>query len=88
MKLDRLISILVVLLKRDRIPAKELSEMFGVSTRTILRDIDTIDLAGIPIVTFQGTHGGIAIAEGYKLDRSILTSDDVAARDCHLKRCV
>lgn len=53
--------------------------MFDVSTRTILRDIDAIDLAGIPIVTFQGTGGGIAIAEGYKLDKSILTSDDIAA---------
>jgi predicted DNA-binding transcriptional regulator YafY len=79
MRLDRLISILTVLLKRDRVSARELSEMFGVSVRTILRDIDALDLAGIPIVTYQGTGGGISIAEGYKLGKSILTCDDVAA---------
>jgi predicted DNA-binding transcriptional regulator YafY len=79
MRLDRLISILVVLMKKERVSAKELAEMFGVSTRTILRDIDTIDMAGIPIVTFQGTNGGIAIAEGYKLDRSVFNHDEIAA---------
>lgn len=79
MKLDRLISILVVLLRKERVKAKELAEMFGVSVRTILRDIDAIDLAGIPIVTFQGAGGGIGIAEGYRLDRSVLNSDEMAA---------
>jgi len=79
MKLDRLISILVMLLKKKRVQAKELAEMFGVSTRTILRDIDAINLAGIPIVTYQGVNGGIEIAQGYRLDKSILTSDDMAS---------
>lgn len=79
MKIDRLISILVVLLRKERVQAKELAEMFGVSVRTILRDVDTINLAGIPIVTYQGFNGGIGIAEGYRLDKSILTSDDMAA---------
>lgn len=53
--------------------------MFGVSVRTILRDVDAINLAGIPIVTYQGANGGIGIAEGYRLDRSVLTEDDMAA---------
>lgn len=78
MKLERLISILVILLRKERIRAKELAEMFDVSTRTILRDIDTINLAGIPIVTYQGTNGGIGIAEGYRLDRSVLTGEEMA----------
>ncbi|MEG6522763.1 helix-turn-helix transcriptional regulator [Desulfotomaculum sp. 1211_IL3151] len=79
MKIDRLISILVILLRRERVQAKELAEMFEVSVRTILRDIDAINLAGIPIVTYQGVNGGIGIAEGYRLDRSILTEDEMAA---------
>lgn len=41
-KIDRLISIIIVLLRRERVQAKELAEMFDVSVRTILRDIDTI----------------------------------------------
>jgi predicted DNA-binding transcriptional regulator YafY len=79
LKLDRLVSILVILLRKERVQAKELAERFGVSVRTILRDVDAINLAGIPIVTYQGVNGGIGIAEGYRLDKSVLTSDDVAA---------
>ncbi|MGE5649307.1 MAG: helix-turn-helix transcriptional regulator [Bacillota bacterium] len=79
MKLDRLISIIIILLRKERVQAKELAEMFDVSVRTILRDIDTINLSGIPIVTYQGINGGIGIAEGYRLDRSILTENEMAS---------
>lgn len=78
MKLDRLMSILVVLLRKERVQAKELAEMFDVSVRTILRDVEALNLAGIPIVTYQGLKGGIGIAEGYRLDRSILTDEEMA----------
>ncbi|KUG04771.1 transcriptional regulator, deor family [hydrocarbon metagenome] len=85
MKIDRLISILVVLLNGERTQAKQLAEMFGVSVRTILRDIETINLAGIPIVTYQGAGGGIGIAEGYRIDKSVLSADDMAAIITSLK---
>jgi predicted DNA-binding transcriptional regulator YafY len=85
MKLDRLVSIITVLLRRQRVQAKELAELFEVSVRTILRDIEAINLAGIPIVTFQGAGGGIGIAEGYRLDRSVLTGDEMAALIMGLK---
>lgn len=78
MKLDRLVSILVLLLRKERVQAKELAEMFGVSVRTILRDVEAINLAGIPIVTYQGANGGIGIADGYRLDRSVLTEDEMS----------
>lgn len=79
MKLDRLVAIITVLLRRERISARELAEMFEVSVRTILRDVEAINMAGIPIVTYQGAGGGIGVAEGYKLDRSVLTGDEMAA---------
>lgn len=79
MKIDRLVSIIIILLRRERVQAKELAEMFEVSVRTILRDIDAINLAGIPIVTYQGANGGISIAEGYRLDKSVLSANDMAA---------
>ena len=78
MKLDRLVSILVLLLRRERVQARELAEMFDVSVRTILRDVEAINLAGIPIVTYQGSNGGIGIAEGYRLGKSVLTEDDMS----------
>lgn len=41
--------------------------------------MEALNLAGIPIVTYQGYNGGIGIAEGYRLDRSILNTDEVSS---------
>ena len=77
MKIDRLIGILAVLLQEDMTTATELAERFEVSKRTILRDIDDLGKAGIPIVTSQGSGGGIRIMEGYRMERTVLTSKDM-----------
>ena len=77
MKIDRLIGILSVLLQRERTTAPELAERFEVSRRTINRDIEDLCRAGIPIRTSQGTGGGISIMDGYRMDRTILTSKDM-----------
>ena len=77
MKLDRLIGILSVLLQEEKITAPELAEKFEVSRRTINRDIEDLCKAGIPIQTWQGAGGGISIMEGYRMDRTLLTSKDM-----------
>lgn len=79
MKIDRLIGILSVLLQQEQITAPELAEKFEVSRRTINRDIEALCKAGIPIVTTQGKNGGISIMEGYRMDRTLLTSGDMQA---------
>lgn len=79
MKLERLIGILSILLQQDKITAPELAEKFEVSVRTILRDIDDISKAGIPITTSQGQGGGISIMDGYKIDRTLLSSSEMQA---------
>ncbi|MGF7046478.1 putative DNA-binding transcriptional regulator YafY [Paenibacillus sp. DS2015] len=78
MKLDRLLSIVILLVNRGRVQAKELAELFEVSVRTIYRDVDAINQAGIPVVTYQGANGGIGLVEGYRLDRNVLTNHDMA----------
>ena len=85
MKLDRLIGILTILLQNDRVTAPELAEKFEVSRRTIGRDIDALCMAGIPIMTHQGIGGGISIAEGFKLDKSVLTTDELSGMVAALK---
>ena len=85
MKLDRLLGILTTLLQNDRVTAPELAEKFEVNRRTIGRDIDALCQAGIPIVTHQGIGGGISIAEGFKLDKSILTADELSGIIAALK---
>ena len=77
MKIDRLIGILSILLQKEMITAPELAEHFEVSRRTIGRDIEALSKAGIPIRTMQGTGGGISIMNGYRMDRTLLTSRDM-----------
>ena len=72
MKIDRLIGIITLLLRNDRVTAPELAERFEVSRRTISRDSDAICRAGIPVITEQGYGGGIRIAEGYKDRKSVV----------------
>lgn len=77
MKIDRLIGILSVLLQKEKTTAPELADRFEVSKRTINRDIEDLCRAGIPIRTAQGIGGGISIMDGYRMDRTILTSKDM-----------
>lgn len=79
MKIDRLIGILSILLQQEKVTAPWLAEKFEVSRRTINRDIEDICKAGIPIVTSQGQNGGISIMDGYRMDKTLLTSSDMQA---------
>ena len=77
MKIDRLLSIIMVLIEQNKISASKLAEMFEVTPRTIYRDIETIQAAGVPIVTYTGTNGGISILENYKIDKKFFTKEDM-----------
>lgn len=77
MKLDRLMGILMILLQNEKTTAPELAKRFEVSRRTIMRDVDSLCLAGIPIVATQGGSGGLAIMAGYKIRSNVLTADEL-----------
>ena len=79
MKVDRLVSIIMTLLDKKRIGAQELADMFEVSPRTIYRDIDAINLAGIPIRSISGVGGGFEIMPEYKVDKKIFSTSDLSA---------
>ncbi len=79
MKIDRLISIVMLLLERKQVSATKLAEMFEVTPRTIYRDVEAISLAGIPIVAQPGVHGGISIMEEYKIAKKLFTVSDITA---------
>ena len=85
MKIDRLFGILTILLQNKRVTAPELAARFEVNRRTIGRDIDALCQAGIPVVTQQGVGGGISIAEGFKLDKSVLTVNELSGIIAALK---
>lgn len=77
MKIDRLLAITVLLLNRGRVSAKELSERFEVSSKTIYRDMDTLNQAGIPIIAHQGISGGFEIMEQFMIDRYWLSIEEM-----------
>ena len=79
MKIDRLVSIIMILLEKERIGAQELAEMFEVSPRTIYRDIDTINMAGIPVCSAPGVGGGFEIMQKYKIDKKVFSTTDLSA---------
>jgi len=76
MQINRLFEIVYILLDKKTITAKELSEHFEVSVRTIYRDIDTLSIAGIPIYTNKGKGGGISLIEDFVLNKSVLSEKE------------
>lgn len=78
MKIERLISMIMILLERPRCSAKDLAAELGVTVRTIYRDVETLSLAGVPVVTYPGAGGGIGIMESYKLDKRLFTKEDIS----------
>jgi predicted DNA-binding transcriptional regulator YafY len=76
MKINRLLEITLILLNRDNITAEEMAERFGVSTRTIYRDIDELSSAGVPVFTNQGKGGGISMLENFAINRTMLTEHE------------
>ncbi|MEI5989890.1 hypothetical protein A5881_001383 [Enterococcus termitis] len=78
MKIDRLLSLVNLLTENDRMTAKCLAERLEVSKRTIYRDIETLNLAGIPIIAYSGIHGGYGIVEGYKVSKHVFSKEDIS----------
>ncbi len=76
MKIDRLLGILIQLINKDKVTAKELAEHFEVSVRTIQRDMDTLNMAGIPLYADVGKNGGYALLDNYKLNKSFLNRSE------------
>lgn len=73
MQISRLFEIVYLLLEKREMTAKELAAHFEVSARTILRDVETLSMAGIPIYTAQGKGGGVRLLDRFVLNKSLLT---------------
>lgn len=76
MKIERLYALTLYLLNHGRTSAARLAEYFEVSVRTIQRDIDSLCLAGIPVVSIPGSAGGYEVSEDFRLERQLAAVDD------------
>jgi predicted DNA-binding transcriptional regulator YafY len=76
MQINRLFEITTILLNKRVVTAKELAERFGVSTRTIYRDIDILSTTGVPVYTNKGNGGGISLLEDYAINRALISDQE------------
>ncbi len=79
MRADRLLSILLLLQARGRMTARELARELEVSERTIYRDIDALNAAGVPVYGEAGLQGGYALLDSYRTNLTGLTAGEVRA---------
>jgi predicted DNA-binding transcriptional regulator YafY len=77
MRADRLISLMLLLQNRGRMTCAELARVLEVSRRTVLRDIDALSYAGIPLITEGGPGGGVRLRDEYRTSLTGLTDDEV-----------
>lgn len=76
-RVDRLHAILVHLQSKKRVTAQELADRFGLSLRTVYRDIKALDESGVPVIGEAGI--GYSVMEGYRLPPVMFTQDEAAA---------
>ncbi len=74
--INRLLSIIYILMNKGTVTATELAERFEVSVRTIYRDVDALSMAGIPIYTTKGRGGGISLTEQFVLNKMLVSKKE------------
>jgi predicted DNA-binding transcriptional regulator YafY len=79
MRADRLVSLVLLLRQRGRLTADTLARELEVSTRTVLRDIEALSAAGVPVYAERGRNGGFALLPGFRTELTGLNHEEALA---------
>lgn len=79
MRADRLVSMLLLLQRHGRLTARQLAKRLEVSERTVLRDMEALGTAGIPVVAARGAGGGWELMEGSAATLTAMNEAEVRA---------
>ena len=79
MRADRLLSLVLLLQAHGRLSAPVLARRLEVSVRTVLRDVEALSAAGVPVYTSRGRQGGVLLVEGYRIGAAHLTPGEATS---------